>query len=254
MDGALYMHDSYLKACRSKVVGVKDAPIPPQNPGQASPPQSNAGKLISLDQTVFFPRGGGVPCDTGKLVRNGEDFPVVAVAKAEGGIFHEVAKIGLQAGDEVECQVDWARRYRLMRMHTSGHILAAIMYKRNGILITGNQIGLDKTRFDFSMENFDKASFQALVDEANAAIARSLEVSVSFLPREEALKVDGAVKLAAALPPDVKELRMVRIGDVDFQADGGTHVKNTSEIGKIVFLGAENKGKNNRRITYTLEP
>jgi Ser-tRNA(Ala) deacylase AlaX len=133
-------------------------------------------------------------------------------------------------------------------------VLAAILHAKQGLLITGNQIDLDKTRFDFSMENFDKAAFQSLVDEANAALSRNLEVSVSYLPREEALKVEGAVKLAAALPPDVKELRMVKIGDVDCQADGGPHVKNTSEVGKIIFLGAENKGKNNRRIIFTLQP
>lgn len=236
MDGALYLNDSYLRSCKSKVVSVKD------------------DKYVILDHTVFFPRGGGVPWDTGKIIRNGEEFPVVAVVKAEGSISHEVSKPGLKIGDEVECCLDWVRRHRLMRMHTSGHILAAIMYKKQGLLITGNQIDIDKTRFDFSMENFDKAAFQSLVDEANAAIARNLEVSVSYLPREEALKVEGAVKLAVALPPDVKELRMVKIGDVDYQADGGPHVKNTSEIGKIVFVGAENKGKSNRRIYYTLEP
>ena len=234
--GALYLHDSYQLTCQSKVVSISQ------------------GKYVVLDQTVFCPRGGGQPWDTGKIVRGGEEFPVVAVVKADGAISHEVSKPGLAAGDSVECHVDWFRRHKLMRMHTAGHILAAIMYTKNSILITGNQIDTDKTRFDFSMENFDRAAFQSLIDEANAAIARNLEVSISFLPREEALKIEGAVKLAAALPPDVKELRMVRIGDVDYQADGGTHVKNTSEIGKIVFLGAENKGKNNRRITYGLEP
>jgi len=238
MEGALYLTDSCLRSCKSMVTSVKD------------------GKFVVLGQTVFFPRGGGVPWDTGKLVRmlDKAEFPVVAVVKSEGNISHEVSVPGLQAGDEVECLLDWERRHRLMRMHTAGHILAAIMYTRQGLLITGNQIDLGKTRFDFSMENFDKAAFQSLVDEANAAIARNLEVSVSFLPREEAMKIEGAVKLAVALPPDVKELRMVKIGDVDCQADGGPHVKNTSEIGKIIFLGAENKGKNNRRIIYTLEP
>ena len=236
MEGALYLHDSYVRSCNARVTSVKD------------------GKSVFLDQTVFYPRGGGQPHDTGKLIRGSDEFPVVAVVKSEGRISHEVSKEGLKEGDEVECIIDWERRYRLMRMHTAGHILSAIMYKKAGILITGNQIDTDKTRFDFSMENFDKAAFQSLVDEANAAIARNLEVSVSFLPREEALKVEGAVKLAVALPPDVKELRMVRIGDVDYQADGGTHVKNTSEIGKITFVGAENKGKNNRRIYYTVEP
>ena len=235
MEGALYLGDSYLQTCKSKVVSVKDE------------------KFVVLDQTVFYPRGGGQPWDTGKLVRNGEEFPVVAVVKADGSISHEVSKPGLQAGDEVECKIDWARRHKLMRMHTAGHVLGSIMYGK-GLLITGNQLDIDRTRFDFSMENFDKAAFQSLVDKANAEIARNLDVEVTFLPREEALKVAGAVKLAVALPPDVPELRMVRIGDVDYQADGGTHVKNTSEIGKITFLGAENKGKANRRIYYGLEP
>lgn len=237
MESALYPRDSYLRACRSKVVSVKD------------------GKFAVLDQTVFYPRGGGQPWDTGKLVRasDGAEFPVVAVVKSDGAISHEVSAPGLAQGDEVECQIDWERRHRLMRMHTAGHILSAIMF-RHGILITGNQIDADKTRFDFSMESFDKAAFQSLVDEANAAIERNLEVSVSFLLREEAMKIEGAVKLAAALPPEIKELRMVKIGDVDYQADGGTHVKNTSEIGKITFLGAENKGKSNRRIYYGLAP
>ncbi len=236
MQGQLYLTDSYIRSCKAKVVSAKD------------------GNFIILDQTIFYPRGGGQPCDTGKLIRAGEEFMVVAVAKADGNTLHEVSKQGLQMGDEVGCVLDWGRRYRLMRMHTAGHILASIMFKRSGILITGNQIDVDKTRFDFSMENFDKSAFQSLVDEANAQIARNLEVSISFLPREEAMKIEGAVKLAVALPPDVRELRMVRIGDIDYQADGGTHVKNTSEIGRIVFIGAENKGKNNRRITYTLAP
>jgi len=258
MEPALYLHDSYLRTCSSRVVAAKDA------------------RLVSLDQTVFYPRGGGQPTDTGKIIRksDGKEFAVVAVSKSEGKILHEISGRGaagagdaangegtnaypsasLSVGDEVECIIDWERRYRLMRMHTAGHILAAIMYKSSGILITGNQLDTDKTRFDFSMENFDKGAFQSLVDDANAQIRRNLDVSVSFLPREEAMKIEGAVKLAVALPPDVKELRMVRIGDVDYQADGGTHVKNTYEIGKIAFLGAENKGKNNRRITYALSP
>ncbi|MCX8175325.1 MAG: alanyl-tRNA editing protein AlaXM [Candidatus Micrarchaeota archaeon] len=236
MTRALYLQDSYLKACSAKVTLVLE------------------GNGIALDQTVFYPTGGGQPCDTGRLIRGGEEFPVVSVAKAGGEIIHRTAKAGLQAGDEVQCAIDWERRYRLMRMHTAGHVLSAIMYKEAGILITGNQLGVDKTRFDFSMENFDRAAFELLVDEANRQIARNLPVEISFLPRDEAMKIEGAVKLASALPPEIKELRMVRIGDLDYQADGGTHVRNTGEIGKIVFLSAENKGRSNRRITYGLEP
>jgi Ser-tRNA(Ala) deacylase AlaX len=236
MTTALHLNDSYLLACSAKVTAVKD------------------GRAIILDRTVFYARGGGQPCDLGKISKGSEEYDVISVSKSPEGIVHEVAREGLAVGDTVQCTVDWVRRHRLMRMHTAGHVLSAIMYKEGGILITGNQIDVDKTRFDFSMENFDRNAFQLLVDKANAAIGRNLPVEISFLPREEALKVEGAVKLAVALPPDIKELRMVRIGDVDYQADGGTHVKNTSEVGKIVLLGAENKGKSNRRIYYTLEP
>ena len=238
MENPLYLSDSYARTCSARVLAVAE------------------GKFAQLDVNIFSPRGGGLASDTGKLIRNsdGAVFPVLYVVKKDGAIQHEVGKEGLAVGDEVTCELDWARRHTLMRSHTAGHILSAIMFKKNGILITGNAIDIDKSRFDFSMETFDKDAFQSLIDEANAAIARNLEVSVSNLPREQALLLPGMVKLAGALPPDVKELRIVKIGDVDEQADGGVHVKNTSEVGKIIFLSAENKGKNNRRVYFRLEP
>jgi Ser-tRNA(Ala) deacylase AlaX len=235
---ALYLSDSYLRNCHSKVSGVID------------------GRFILLDNGLFSPRGGGLPSDTGKLLRksDGAVFSVLSVVKKDGLALHELDKEGLAVGDEVECSLDWGRRHRLMRMHTAGHILSAIMYKSGGILITGNSIDTDKSRFDFSMENFDREAFQRLIDQANSEIARNLDVTISYLAREEALKLPGMVKLAGTLPPEVRELRIVKIGDVDEQADGGVHVKNTREIGKIVFLGAENKGKSNRRVYFALEP
>jgi len=231
----LFQTDSYILACEAKVVFAE-------------------GSLIELDQTAFSPKGGGLPSDTGKLIRGTDEFQVLSVYKKDGKVLHELSQPGIAAGDSVTCKVDWERRHRLMRMHTAGHILSAIMFREKGILITGNAIDTDKSRFDFSMENFDRDAFQSLIDEANRQIARNLEVSVSFMPREEALALPGMVKLAGALPPEVTELRIVTIGDIDRQADGGVHVKNTSEIGKLVFIGAENKGKSNRRITFTLEP
>jgi misacylated tRNA(Ala) deacylase len=251
MENPLYLSDSYARTCSARVLSVSE------------------GKFATLDTNIFSPRGGGLVSDTGKLIRKGDGaiFPILYVVKKDGAIQHEVgngglaggeaggkAAPGLAAGDEVTCEIEWERRLRLMRSHTAGHILSAIMFRKSGILITGNAIDIDKCRFDFSMETFSKEAFQSLIDEANAAIARNLEVSVSFLPREQALLLPGMVKLAGALPPDVKELRIVKIGDVDEQADGGVHVKNTREIGKIVFLSAENKGKINRRIYFRLEP
>lgn len=238
MEIPLYLSDPYARTCAARVLAVTE------------------GKFVQLDTSLFSPRGGGLASDAGKLVRksDGAVFPVLYVVKKEGVILHEIGNEGLKIGDEVTCEIDWERRHRLMRSHTAGHILSAIMFKKSGILITGNAIDIDKSRFDFSMETFDKDAFQTLIDEANAAIARNLNVSVSYLAREEALKLPGMVKLAGALPPDVKELRIVKIGDVDEQADGGVHVKNTSEIGKLVFLSAENKGKSNRRVYFKLEP
>ena len=238
MENPLYLADSYARTCNARVLAVLE------------------GKFATLDASIFSPRGGGLVSDTGKLMRksDGAVFPVLYVVRKDGAIQHEVGKEGLLVGDEVTCEIDWERRHRLMRSHTAGHVLSAIMFKRNGILITGNSIDIDKSRFDFSMETFDKEAFQSLIDEANAAIARNLEVTASHLPREQAILLPGMVKLAGALPPDVKELRIVKIGDVDEQADGGVHVKNTSEIGKIIFLSAENKGKTNRRVYFRLEP
>jgi len=238
MENPLYLSDPYARTCSARVLTVAE------------------GKFVTLDASLFSPRGGGLVSDTGKLVRKSDnaEFKVLYVVKKDGQMQHELDKEGLQSGDEVACEIDWERRHRLMRSHTAGHILSAIMFRKSGILITGNAIDVDKSRFDFSMENFDKGAFEALIDEANAQIARNLGVSVSNLPREQALLLPGMVKLAGALPPEVKELRIVKIGDVDEQADGGVHVKNTSEIGKIVFLSAENKGKNNRRVYFRLEP
>ena len=238
MENPLYLSDSYARTCGARVIAVSD------------------GKFAALDANIFSPRGGGLVSDTGKLVRKSDnaEFKVLYVVKKDGQVLHELDREGLRAGDEVTCEIDWERRHTLMRSHTAGHILSAIMFKRNGILITGNAIDVGKSRFDFSMETFDKDAFQSLIDEANAAIARNLDVSVSHLAREQALLLPGMVKLAGALPPEVKELRIVTIGDVDEQADGGVHVKNTSEIGKIVFLSAENKGKNNRRVYFSLAP
>ncbi len=229
----LYLEDSYLKEFDAKVEEIN-------------------GKYIILDNTAFYPESGGQPSDTGVMVKGGKEYKVLSVRKIDGRICHETGP-GLAAGDAVQCRIDWSRRYRLMQMHTATHILASVLYKDAGALITGNQLNLERTRIDFSMEEFDKEKMLKYVEKANEIAAKGIEVKISFLPREEAMKIEGAVKLAAALPPNVPELRMVEIPGVDFQADGGMHVRNTSEAGRIKLLEAENKGKKNRRIYFTLE-
>ena len=140
-----------------------------------------------------------------------------------------------------------------MRMHTAAHLLISIFNKESNVLITGNQIDEDKTRIDFNMENFDREKIMQYIENANDIIKQDLHVKTYYLPREEAMKIPGVVKLAVALPPDVHNLRIVEIPGVDMQADGGTHVNSLSEIGTIEFVKAENKGKDNRRVYYSVK-
>lgn len=236
---ALYLEDSYLRACGATVVAVN-------------------GKEVILDRTVFYPRGGGQPCDTGKMVAtaSGSEFRVVNVVKKDGETVHELEgdAHGLKAGDRVQCVLDWERRYAHMRMHTAAHVLAAVMHRELGALISGNQIEADRTRFDFTLAGFDRAKFDEAVKKANEALSRDAELKIYTLPREEAMKIPGVVKLAAALPPSIAQLRIVEIGDIDIQADGGTHVRSLREAGRIQVERLENKGKENRRIYFTLLP
>ena len=234
MENALYMNDSYIKEFEAVVESVKD------------------NKFIVLDKTAFYPSGGGQPHDTGVFVCNDEEYPVVYVGKFSGEISHEVTKSGLKVGDKVIGKINWDRRYKFMRMHTAAHLVSSIFHNKLGALITGNQIDEDKTRIDFSMENFDREKILEYIRVSNEIIEQDLPVKVYFLPREQAMKIQGVVKLAGALPPEVSELRIVEIPGVDLQADGGTHVKSLVEIGTIEFVKAENKGKDNRRVYYTV--
>lgn len=139
-----------------------------------------------------------------------------------------------------------------MRMHTTAHILSSIVNKETGALITGNQISPDESRVDLSLEQFDRDKLSFYIDQVNDVVDRALEVTSFFMKKEEAANVPGLVKLANAAPPSVDILRVVQIGDIDMQADGGVHVRNTREIGKVVGLRAENKGKSNKRLYFTV--
>lgn len=208
------------------------------------------GDTVTLDRTAFYPRGGGLVSDTGSL----GGVKVVGVTKDGDNIAHHLeSQAPFGKGDTVRGVLDWGRRHRVMRMHTSAHILSAVVNRESGALITGNQINPDESRVDFSLEQFDKDRMSCYIVKVNEAVGRGLEVRTFFLKREEAMKLPGLVKLANAAPPSLDLLRIVQIGDVDTQADGGVHVRNTNEIGKVVALRTENKGKNNRRLYFTVQ-
>ena len=235
MSEELYLRDSYLKEFDAEVIEVND------------------DKFIVLDKTGFYPVGGGQPYDEGVIRTENNEFKVVYVRKFSGKVSHEVDRPGLKVGDKVHCRVDWDRRYRLMKMHTSIHLLSEVIYRDTGSLITGGQLGIEKSRMDFALQEYDPEKIKSYIDKANELIEKDLQVSVRFLPREEAMKLPQVSKLAKGLPESLKEIRIVDIGGYDVQADGGTHVKSTKEIGKIKLLKIDNRGKNNRRIYFTLE-
>ncbi len=235
MTELLYMDDSYLREFQARVVGVD-------------------GDRVLLDRTAFYPVGGGLPSDTGYLLRGEDRYEVTEVRKEGGKVWHLVPGHSLSPGDEVRGIIDWDRRYRIMRMHTALHALIAVMNRDFGVLVTGNKVGAERSRVDVNLEKPDRALVERAIEETNEHLAKGLPVKIYYLPREEAMKIPGIVKLAKALPPNVERLRIVEIEGLDIQADGGPHVSNTKEVGRIVFLKLENKGKNNRRIHFTLEP
>jgi len=225
----LFWEDMYMKDFTAKVV-------------------STEGNQVVLDQTAFNPHGGGLLGDTGWI----NDVKVVDTVKGpDDSIAHVLeASANLSVGAEVNGKLDWERRHRIMRMHTSAHLLSAIFNKRTGALITGNQIEPDKSRIDFSLENFDRDRMLTYCTEANEAISKNPPVKTYFMKREDALKIPGITKLASGAPPDIQELRIVEIEGYDTQADGGVHVKNLGEIVKINPIKFENKGKSNRRLHF----
>jgi len=231
---ALYLKDSYLKECDATVVSVKE------------------GKYAILDQTIFYPKGGGQPWDIGKIIRQDETYNVVYVGKFSGEISHEVDRAGLNEGDRVHCVLDWGRRYILMRSHTAAHVFASLLCTGTGALVTGNQLEEAKVRFDFSLEKFDREILLQYIGKANEFFKKNIPVKWYELPIEEALKIPGVIKIAEALPPEIPVLRIVEVTGVDRQADGGTHVKNLREVGEMELLKAQNKGKFNRRVYFRL--
>jgi misacylated tRNA(Ala) deacylase len=227
----LYITDSYLKSFEATVEATTD------------------GKFVVLDRTAFYPNSGGQPHDTGILVRDGEEYPVVYASLFGGKISHEVGRSGLVAGDKVAGSIDWDRRYRFMRSHTACHLLSAVIFKETGAMITGNQIGEERSRVDFSLEEFDRSRLAEHVDQVNEIIKEDRAVKTAVLPREEAMKIPDLVRLAKDVH-DREEIRIVEVEGIDLQACGGTHVRRTGEIGGIKMLKAENKGKSNRRVYF----
>lgn len=222
----LYLRDAYLRKFAAAVLDVRDC-------------------AVALDRTAFYPTGGGQPCDLGALAKQ----PVTAVRKEGDTVWHSVEGDPPAVGAEVSGEVDWERRHRLMRTHSAMHVLCGVIWNEWGKAVTGGNMEPLEGRMDFEFgplpEGF-AARVEHLIDEE---IRADRPIEISFLPRAEALRDDALIRTKVNLIPEsVREIRVVDIVGLDKQADGGTHVRSTAEIGRLEVVKTESKGKGNKRI------
>tara|TARA_A100001037_G_C15153873_1_gene641906 strand:- start:15690 stop:16358 length:669 start_codon:yes stop_codon:yes gene_type:complete len=209
---------------------------------------------IILDQTVFYPGGGGQPHDIGQISYNDQTLNVVKVQNQRGQIIHWVEDSkSVQIGQEVHAEIDWERRYTLMRTHTALHILCGVVWRDYQAHVTGGDMQPGTARMDFEFENMTAAFAQEIERIINQEVNANRPIEVDFLTRDEANQVPDLVRTKInLLPESISEIRTINIDGLDLQADGGTHVKNTSEVGYIKVTGHESKGRINKRLRIAL--
>lgn len=213
-----------------------------------------SGGWVALDRTAFYPGGGGQPSDQGRILRNGETFAVAKVKTQEADIWHAIDLEGLQEGEEVVGRVDWEHRYRLMRTHTAMHILCGVIWRDYGASVTGGNMTPGRGRMDFEFERMQKELVVEIERKINVEVEAARPVISDVLPREEAFQIPDLIRTKInLLPVGIQEVRVVEIDGLDLQADGGTHVANTSEVGRIRIADYKSKGRINKRLVVELE-
>ncbi len=204
---------------------------------------------VVLDRTAFYPGGGGQPNDTGTLNAGGQTWVVTAVKKVSGVPVHFIDGELPPVGAVVAGRLDWTRRYQLMRTHTAMHILCGVVFRDYGAQVTGGNMDPLQGRMDFEFETMRQELVAAIEEAINAEVAAARPVRVRILPREEAFAIPDLIRTKINLLPEgITEVRTVELVGLDLQADGGTHVANTSEVGRIRVTDYKSKGKINKRI------
>ena len=240
MTDQLYLRDAYLKTMDATVQGIRDG-------------------AVILDRTVFYATGGGQPHDTGTLTWTSADGEahtcnVVEVKKQGPDLLHKVDGDVPPVGAVVFGEIDWDRRYILMRYHTALHSVSGVIYRLFGSLVTGGQMYTDRARMDFALEDLSPERKQAIEDETNRLLSEGHPIHVTVLPRDEAFQIPDLIRTNInLLPPAIQEVRIVNIEGIDQQADGGTHVANTTEVGRVRVTKSENKGRINKRLEIVVE-
>jgi misacylated tRNA(Ala) deacylase len=234
MTQLLYQTDSYLKDFSATIIGIDEA-----------------NHAVILDQTAFYPGGGGQPCDLGELTVNDTRLEVIKVKKTPEGILHILSdNSALPAvGNKIKGVINWDHRYQLMRTHTAMHILCGVVFRDYGAQVTGGDMEPLQGRMDFEFESLSKDLVSVIEEAVNKEITASHPVVVQILPRDVAFEIPDLIRTKInLLPPGIEQIRVVELKGLDLQADGGTHVANTSEVGHIRIVDYKSKGKINKRI------
>ena len=207
---------------------------------------------VLLDSTVFYPGGGGQPCDTGVLAIGDDRFAVTRVTQDSRGVWHWVNALP-PVGTVVKGEIDWERRYTLMRTHTAMHAMCGVVWERFQSPVTGGNMTPGEGRLDFEIPQWDPEDREPIEAELNRQLALARSVKVSFLDRAEADQDPSLIRTKVSLlPPSLTTVRVIDIVGLDRQADGGTHVDSTGEVGAIQITKTESKGKGFRRIRFSL--
>ena len=212
-----------------------------------------AGGVV-LDRTACYTGGGGQPTDSGTLTSGSQEYQVTGIKRDDGKLVHKISGESPSVGSTVTGVIDWDRRYLLMRTHTALHILCGVVWRDYGAKVTGGDMKPGEGRMDFEFENFSAEFAGELEAKVNAEVAANRDISVHHLSREEADKIPDLIRTKInLLPPNIQEIRTIDIHGLDLQADGGTHVASTREVGVIKVVGHESKGRINKRIRIALE-
>ncbi len=235
MTELLFLTDAYLKAF--------DAVVTSQVEGG-----------VVLDRTAFYPGGGGQPNDVGTLAAGEQSWVVAKVKKVSGQVVHFVEGDLPAVGTAVTGHLDWERRYQLMRTHTAMHILCGVVWRDYGASVTGGNMEPLKGRMDFEFETMRHELVADIEKAVNVEVAAARDTRVQILPREEAFQIPDLIRTKINLLPEgITEVRTVELVGLDLQADGGTHVANTSEVGRMRIVDYKSKGKINKRIYVELD-
>ncbi len=240
MTDLLYQTDSYLNSFDATVLAVD--------------PESRG---VILDRTAFYPGGGGQPPDQGTLAIGEVSYPVAGFKKAGDDVVHLLGGEAPlpEAGQAATGSLDWERRYKLMRTHTAMHILCGVIWRDYGASVTGGNMDPLAGRMDFEFETMRHDLVDQIEQKINAEVSNAREVHVRILPREEAFQIPDLIRTKINLLPEgIAQVRVVEIAGLDLQADGGTHVRSTAEVGRLRVVDYKSKGKINKRIYLEVEP